>query len=173
MKTKNPVPTIDNHPSNSPGVGTEGAPGATGVPTPGGGRPAEMPLAPDPEVPEKKPRRRFSAQYKLKILEQADACTEPGQIGALLRQEGLYSSNLTVWRRQREKGILDAVSPKRRGRKVHPKNPLSDRNAQLEKQNRELRNKLKQAETIIEAQKKISEIFGLLEEPIRSERGSS
>lgn len=79
---------------------------------------ASVSFKPDPEVSsEPKPRRRFTAAYKLQILQQADACTEPRQIGALLRREGIYSSNLTTWRRQREKGVLDGLTPKKRGRK--------------------------------------------------------
>lgn len=173
MRTKNAMPKIDKGQNHASGVGTEGAPGATGVPTPDGDRhPAAAP-APDPEVPEKKPRRIYTAQYKLRILQEADACTEPGQMGALLRREGLYSSNLTTWRRQREQGILNAVSPQKRGRKPCPKNPLSEQNARLEKENRDLRRRLQQAETIIEAQKKISEIFGVTGEPILSKESSS
>jgi transposase-like protein len=114
---------------------------------------------PDPEVPEKKPRRKFTARYKLRVLAEADACTEQGQLGALLRREGLYSSNLTTWRRQRERGILKAMTPKKRGRKKKQKNPLAGKVAHLEKENERLQKKLKQAELIIDAQKKMSEIL--------------
>lgn len=120
---------------------------------------------PDPEVAEKKPRRKFTARYKLRILQEADSFSEPGQLGALLRREGLYSSNLTTWRQQREKGLLSALSPKKRGRKIQPKNPLADQMARLEKENRKLRAKLKQAETIIDVQKKVSEILGIPQDP--------
>jgi transposase len=92
-------------------------------------------------------------------LHEADNCTESGQLGALLRREGLYSSNLTSWRRQREKGILSGLTPKKRGRKNKPKNPLADQVARLEKENRKLRLKLKQAETIIDVQKKVSQML--------------
>ncbi len=123
---------------------------------------ASVSLNPDPEVSsEPKPRRRFTAAYKLRILQQADACIEPGQIGALLRKEGIYSSNLTTWRMQREKGILDSLTPKKRGRKEMEKNPLSETVAKLQKENQRLKNKLNKAEMIIEVQKKISEILGL------------
>ena len=128
--------------------------------------------APDPEVSEKQARRKFTARYKLRILEEADGCTEPGQMGALLRREGLYSSNLTTWRRQREDGQLQALSPKKRGRKRKPRNPLADRVAQLEKKNRRLEHELKQARTIIEVQKKISDILGI-PQPDIDEDGSS
>lgn len=123
---------------------------------------ASVSFKPDPEVSsEPKPRRRFTAAYKLRILQKADACTEPGQIGALLRREGIYSSNLTNWRKQREKGILDSLAPKKRGRKQMEKNPLSDAVAKLQKENQRLKDKLNKAEMIIEVQKKISEILGL------------
>jgi transposase-like protein len=69
------------------------------------------------EVTPKAKRRQFSAQYKLRILDEADRCTRPGEIGALLRREGLYSSNLATWRRQRQKGQIGALSPKKRGPK--------------------------------------------------------
>ena len=82
---------------------TEGARRATEVAPMAGGRDSFDSSLPDPEVPEKKPRRKFTAKYKLQILAEADACTQPGQLGALLRREGLYSSSLTTWRRQREK----------------------------------------------------------------------
>jgi len=142
--------------------GTEGARRATGV-TPSAGRTEEptMMSPPEPEVPEKKPRRKFTAQYKLHILEEAEACAGTGQIGALLRREGLYYSNLTTWKRQKEEGLLEALSPKKRGRKVKQKDPLSQRVTQLERENERLRKKLKQAETIIDVQKKISEILGI------------
>ena len=116
---------------------------------------------PDPEVTGKKPRRKFTAKYKLRMLKKADACTEPGQLGALLRQEGLYSSNLTTWRKQRDEGLLIAMSPKKRGRKAQPKNPLAPEIARIQKENQRLKQKLRQAELIIDAQKKISEILGI------------
>jgi transposase-like protein len=122
--------------------------------------------APDPQVVAKARRRRFSAQYKLAILRQADACTAPGELGALLRREGLYSSHLVTWRRQRDEGALVGLAPKKRGRKSRPKNPLTARVAELEQENRRLRDKLQRAETIIEVQKKLSAVLGLTpEEP--------
>ena len=120
---------------------------------------------PDPEVPEKTPRRRFSAKYKLEVLKRADACTQPGELGALLRKEGLYSSNLTTWRRQRDQGLLNALSPKKRGRKKIEKNPLAQEVATLQKETERLRRKLKNAETIIEVHKKISEMLGISQDP--------
>ena len=143
---------------------TQGALRATGVEPMSGDRKKLHRVSvvpPDPEVPEKKRRRKFTAKYKLRILSEADLCTQPGQVGDLLRREGLYSSHLTTWRRQKEEGLLDALSPKKRGRKKNPTNPLADKVARLEKDNRRLQQKLKQAELIIEAQKKMSEILGI------------
>jgi transposase len=114
---------------------------------------------PDPEVPEKKPRRKFTAKYKLRVLQEAENCTAPGEVGALLRREGLYSSNLTAWKKQKEQGILQGVTPKKRGRKTKEKNPLAQRVAELERANRKLQSKLKKAEIIIDVQKKISQIL--------------
>jgi len=119
------------------------------------------PNRPDPEVLEKKPRRRFTAKYKLRILAEVDACTKPGDIGALLRREGLYYSNIHTWQRQKKKGALKGLSPQKRGRKKHEVNPLAKRVAELERDNAKLSKKLKQAETIIEVQKKISEVLGI------------
>ncbi len=115
---------------------------------------------PDPEVPEVVKRRKHTAAYKLRILKEADVCTEQGQIGALLRREGLYHSNLTTWRRQRDEGTLQSLSRKR-GRKRKPSNPLAKKVTQLESEIKQLRAKLSQAEMIIEVQKKISEILGI------------
>lgn len=82
---------------------------------------------PDPEVREKAVRRRFTAEYKLRILKEAESCKEQGQLGSLLRREGLYSSNLITWRRQVEKGTLDALSPRKRGPKAKRPDPLAHR----------------------------------------------
>ncbi len=112
----------------------------------------------DPEVKVKPERRRFTAEYKLRILEEADNCTGPGQIGALLRREGLYSSNLTQWRLQRAEGVLQALTPRKRGPKV---DPLTEENAALRRRIDRLEAELKRAETIIEVQKKVSELLGL------------
>jgi len=114
-------------------------------------------LRPDPEVQDKTTRRQFTADYKLKILSEIDASKAEGEIGAILRREGLYHSNIKTWRQQREKGEL---IPKKRGRKPLEINPLSRQNAQLEKENKRLKERLARAETIIEFQKKIAEILG-------------
>jgi len=153
-------PNIIHAPGSTEGE-TEGARRATGVSPSVGGRESLVISPPDPEVPEKKPRRNFTAKYKLRILTEADACTEPGQLGAILRREGLYFTNLTTWRKQRTQGLLTAMSPKKRGRKIKEKNPLAERVSQLENETRQLQHKLKRAELIIEAQKKISEILGI------------
>jgi transposase len=116
---------------------------------------------PDPEVEAKATRRRFSAQYKLKILAQLDKCTNSNEVGALLRREGLYSSHLTLWRRQREEGLLSALTPKKRGRKQKETNPLAKEVARLERDNERLQARLKQAEIIIEVQKKVSQLLGI------------
>jgi transposase-like protein len=111
-------------------------------------------------VPEKPVRRRFTAEYKLRILQEADRCTDPGQLGALLRREGLYSSHLNTWRQQREQGTLAGLRPKQRGRKPTPDSTLVAENERLRRENQRLTAKLQQAETIIEVQKKLSEILG-------------
>ena len=134
--------------------GTEGARRATGV------TPAAVEKTPDPEVSSKKRRRELTASYKLKILQKIDDLTDPGQVGALLRREGLYSSNITRWRQQRDQGVFQAMTPKKRGRKT-TKDPMSDEVARLKRENEKLRKKLWQAEQIIEVQKKISEILGI------------
>jgi transposase-like protein len=117
--------------------------------------------APDPEVPEKATRRKFSAEYKLRILRLADSCADPGSLGRLLRQEGLYSSNLTTWRRQRDKGMLKGLQPAKRGRKAIEANPLAPELDKLRKENERLEKRLKRAELIIEVQKKVSQMLGL------------
>ncbi len=121
---------------------------------------------PDPEVPAKARRRRFTAKYKLRILAKADRCSKPGDVGKLLRQEGLYSSLLSRWREQREAGALAALTPKKRGRKPRPVDPQAKRVAELERENARLRQKLEKAETIIEVQKKLSQLLGTGEESL-------
>ena len=106
-------------------------------------------------------RRRFTAAYKRRVLAAADAGTEPGQVGALLRREGLYASHQTTWRRPREHGGLEGLTPKKRGRKARGLDPLAQRVAQLERDHARLSQQLKQADTIIEVQKKVSELLGV------------
>ena len=123
---------------------------------------------PSLEVLEKPVRRRFTVQYKAKILAEADASTEAGQLGELLRREGLYSSHLTTWRRQRDKGALAGLTPKQRGRKARPKNPLADEVARLQRENKRLQEQLRQAELIIDVQKKVSEMLNI---PLNNRHG--
>jgi len=114
---------------------------------------------PDPEVSAKAARRRFTADYKLHILKRADVCTEPGSLGALLRREGLYSTNLATWRRQRDEGTLSALTPKKRGRKGKGRDPLLLENTTLRKENVRLTMRLRHAERIIDVQKKVSQML--------------
>jgi transposase-like protein len=148
--------------------GTEGGRSPTGVPpTPTAAAALRVPAAgngkpiPDPAVAEKPVRRRFTAEYKLRILREADRATEFGQLGALLRREGLYSSHLSTWRQQRDEGTLAGLTPKRRGRKANPDAPWIAENERLKRETQRLAAKLRQAETIIEVQKKLSEILGI------------
>jgi len=104
-------------------------------------------------------RRRFSASYKLKVLAEVDACSLSGQIAALLRREGLYSSHLTNWRQQRDAGVLIALRPANPGPKPKPKDPHEAKNKELEKENRVLKRKLKRAEWLLEIAKKGAELM--------------
>jgi len=108
----------------------------------------------------KRKRRTFTAQYKLKIVQEADRCTEPGEVGALLRREGLYSSQLTNWRRARDQGQLAALNRKR-GRKPDPDADLRYELEKMRKENERLRKRLDKAETIIDVQKKLCTALGL------------
>jgi transposase-like protein len=118
--------------------------------------PGEERTAPNPEVVVKAKRRQFTADYKKRILAEADAATEPGAIGAMLRREGLYSSHLTHWRQQRDLGL----SPHRRGPK--PKHdPLAEEVRKLKQQNGQLTQRLARAELIIDVQKKVSLLLGI------------
>ena len=115
-------------------------------------------VGPDPEVPAVAKRRQFSAAYKLAVLEEAERLSEPGAIGALLRREGLYSSHLSVWRRERESGALEALG-RRRGRKTL--SAEQKRVAALEARCARLQRELDQAHTIIDVQKKLCTLLGL------------
>jgi transposase-like protein len=141
--------------------GIEGARRATEIPW--GGLSAETisHRSADPEVSAKASRRRFTADYKIKIIRQADACSDSKSLGALLRREGLYASNLTTWRNQRDRGVLTALSPKKRGRKESGSNPLQVENEKLRKENNRLERRLKRAELIIDIQKKAAQILGI------------
>lgn len=119
--------------------------------------------APDPEVPAKVTRRQFTAEYRRRILRDADACKKPGALGALLRREGLYSSHLANWRRQRDHGELVVGRARKRGPTATPIDP---RVKHLETENRRLQRKLARAETIITLQKKVAEILGIPLKPL-------
>ena len=117
-------------------------------------------VVPNPEVVVKAHRRRFTAEYKQRLLQEADACTHHGEIGALLRREGLYSSHLTTWRHQRQRGELQGLTPAKRGRKADPQ---AAENARLVRETERLQAQLARAELIIEVQKKVSQLLGLPE----------
>jgi transposase-like protein len=121
--------------------------------------PAFRPPVPDSEVIARPRRRSFTAEYKRSILDQAEAAQDSGTIGALLRREGLYSSHLTTWKRQRQKGEIDALTPQKRGPKV-VLSPLVKQNRQLQSANARLTKKLQNAELIIEVQKKVAALLG-------------
>lgn len=114
---------------------------------------------PDPEVVPRAKRRRFTAGYKLRIVEEADRCSEQGEVGTLLRGEGLYSSHLSNWRRQRAEGQLRALAEGKRGRKVQEQQVRELDELRREKEQLQVR--LQQAELIIEVQKKLSQLVGL------------
>ena len=133
-------------------------------------RPAAPP-APDPEVAAKAQRRKFTAEYKLGIVEEADQATDPGAIGALLRREGLYSSHLVEWRRLREAGALGALS-KKRGRKL-TRNPWAEENCKMKSELVQVKKKLQQAEIIIDVQKQVSALLGIALPAAGREEGNS
>ena len=118
------------------------------------------PPRPNPEVAARPTRRRFTAEYKQRILVEADtAKAEPGAIGALLRREGLYSSHLVDWRRTRAAGIRQALTPQPRGPKP-TQSPLGEENAQLRRENQRLTEHLRKAELVIDVQKKVAALLG-------------
>ena len=124
---------------------------------------------PDPEVVAKPKRRRFTAEYRLRILEEADRCTQPGELGRLLRREGLYSSHLTAWRKARRKGSLRELAAKKRGAKPAERNPLDAKVRALEAQVARLEHELHTAHTILDVQGKVAGLLGLnLEHGTRS-----
>lgn len=116
---------------------------------------------PKTEVVAKAKRRQYTAEYKLRILQEVDACERLGEIGALLRREGIYSSSLSNWRRQRERGELEGLSPQKRGPKPDPQ---AVELAKLKCENERLRERLRQAEVIIDVQKKVAQMLGEMSE---------
>ena len=124
---------------------------------------------PDPEVVAKPKRRQFSAQYRLRTLEEADRCTQPGEVGRLLRREGLYSSHLATWRKARRKGSLRELASKKRGAKPAERNPLDAKVRVLEAKVARLEHELHTAHTILDVQGKVAGLLGLnLEHETRS-----
>ena len=116
---------------------------------------------PDPEVVAKPKRRQFTAQYRLRILEEAERCTQPGEVGRLLRRAGLYSSHLTAWRKARRKGSLRELAPKKRGAKPGERNPLDAKVRALEAKVARLEHELHTAHTILDVQGKVAGLLGL------------
>ena len=150
----------EQHKHGSVGAGAGNRPG---YPTNGGAAGRAAPEGvPDPELVDRPVRRRFSAEYKLGILREAEACTAPGEIGELLRREGLYSSILSEWRKQRDAGSLQALS-RPRGRK--PPNPLEAENAKLLRRAERAETELQKARRVIEVQGNVSALLGELLEP--------
>jgi len=155
-------------------VGAEGAGETEGARRATGGFPAGAPVPTPPVVSEgdtevvaKPQRRRFTAEYKRRIVREADRCTTPGAIGALLRREGLYSSHLTTWRAARDRGELEALAPRKRGPKAAPPDP---RDKQLAEQAREVakwKKRAERAEALVEVQKKVAALLGT---PFESEK---
>jgi len=137
---------------------TQGARRASGV-SPARGGTKERSGTADVEVLAKATRRQFSAEYKRRMLREAAAAREAGEIGALLRREGLYSSYLNTWQHQRERGELAGLSPRRRGRKEKAVNPLAKQVAELERDKRRLERKLQRAELLLDIQKKASQLL--------------
>jgi transposase len=137
-------------------------------PSPGGSAEARSAVAdspgdgapPDPEVAAKPKRRQFTAAYRLRILEEADRCTTSGEIGQLLRREGLYSSHLSNWRKAQREGSLASLTPKKRGAKPKAKNPLEPKVQQLEAENTRLKAELHKAHTILDVQEKVAGLLG-------------
>jgi len=122
---------------------------------------AVQPEKPDPEVKPPVQRRHFSKAEKLRILDEADACTERGEIGALVRREGIYRSYLSRWRRARNRGELGGTKAKKRGPKTKGYHELANEVEKLRQENERLQVQLRQAETIIDVQKKLSQLLGL------------
>ena len=116
---------------------------------------------PDPEVMERPARRTFTAAYKLRVLKEAEACTGQGEIGALLRREGLYSSHLTSWRQARERGELAGLTPRKRGVRAKQRLVSAKEYDEIKRENQRLERELEKARAIIDVQKKLSEILGI------------
>jgi len=138
-------------------VGERSEPQRSGAPVPAGALPVSRP---DPEVVAKPQRRSYTAEYKLRILREAEAAAVTrGAVGALLRREGLYSSLLVNWRRERAQGMREALTPQRRGPKSK-RNPMAEEMQKLQRQNARLNEELRKAHIIIDVQKKVAALLG-------------
>jgi transposase len=113
------------------------------------------------EVLAKAQRRRFTAEYKRGVLQEAEACSKPGELGALLRREGLYSSHLSAWRAARSRGELAGLRPRKRGPKGQPPDPRDKRIAELERELKRSQARAERAEGLVEVQKKLSQLLGI------------
>ena len=116
---------------------------------------------PETEVTAKAKRRRFTAEYKVRILREADGCNKTGEIGSLLRREGLYSSHLLSWRGQAQRGELAALAPQKRGPKPKEVDERDKELAALRRENARLMRRAERAEAIVEVQKKLSQLLGI------------
>jgi len=121
---------------------------------------SQITTVPEIEVDPKAQRRQFSAKYKLDILKRAEACTVPGSLGALLRAEGLYSSHLATWRRQRDAGELAGLTPKKRGRKRVEIDARDRKIVELQRENAKLTARAERAEALVDLQKKVASLLG-------------
>jgi transposase-like protein len=134
------------------------------------GAPAAEPPAvseADTEVVAKPQRRRFTAEYKRRIVREADRCTTAGAIGALLRREGLYSSHLTTWRAARDRGELEALAPRKRGPKAAPPEPRDKKIVEQAREIAKWKKRAERAEALVEVQKKVAALLGT---PFESEK---
>jgi transposase len=153
------VPMIAVKVSSDPGASqgarraTEGAPGSA---------PSELPPGSNSEVVPRARRRVFTNADKRRILQAADLCTKPGEVGALMRREGVYSSSLSTWRRQREVADLAALAPQKRGPKIDPARVDAQQIVQLTRERDKLRVELDKAQLVIEVQKKVLALLDLL-----------
>jgi transposase len=145
----------------------EGARRATGdFPSAAPLAPVSAAATPETEVVAKAQRRRFTAEYKRRIVREAERCTTTGAIGALLRREGLYASYLTTWRAARDRGALEGLAPKKRGPKVEPPDPREKKLAEQEREITRLTKRAERAEALVEIQKKVAALLGV---PLASE----
>src|SRR5271156_5826330 len=137
--------------------------GAAGIDAGGGRRPTAVPAPATtaPEMSDRPRRRTFTAQTKLRVLAETDGAAGIGGVGAILRREGLYSSTLTDWRRQRDSGALGALTPTKRGPKPAVRSPLAAELAQAKRENAHLGRRLERAEAIIEIQKNVAALLGI------------